>query len=102
MEQIERINQMEERLEQVAAAVKNMSLALEQYEKAQEAKDMLEAYYGSDDWKKDYADDEAGRLPQDLKRGVLSENALWNVLDDCKELDIRLSQLVTKVLSGRG
>ncbi len=102
MEQIERIIQMEERLEQVAAAVKNMSLALEQYEKAQEAKAMLEAYYGSDDWKKDYADDEAGRLPKDLKRGVLSEDALWNVLDDCKELDIRLSQLVTKVLSGRG
>ena len=48
---------------------------------------------------RDYA---SGLLPANLKRGVLSEDGLWNVLDDCKELDIRLSQLVTKVLSGRG
>ena len=41
---------------------------------------ILAEYYGSDEWKQDFADDEAGRLPKDLKRGVLSEDGLWNLL----------------------
>lgn len=40
----------------------------------------LEAYYTSDAWKQDYADDEAGLLPADLKRGVLSEDGIYDVL----------------------
>ena len=28
----------------------------------------LKAYYGSDEWKQDFAADEAGLLPKDLKR----------------------------------
>ena len=33
-------------------------------------------------WRKDFEADEAGKLPQDLKRGVLSEDGLWNLLSD--------------------
>lgn len=32
----------------------------------------LDEYYSSQDWKDDYALDEEGLLPKDLKRGVLS------------------------------
>ena len=32
----------------------------------------LSKYYGSELWKQDFAADEAGILPRDLKRGVLS------------------------------
>ena len=46
----------------------------------QEATRILAEYYGSDEWKQDFADDEAGLLPKDLKRGVLSEYGIWNVL----------------------
>ena len=31
-------------------------------------------------WKKDFAADEAGLLPQGLKRGVLSEDGIYNIL----------------------
>ena len=48
--------------------------------KIQEAIRILAEYYASDDWKRDFADDEAGLLPKDLKRGVLSEDGIWNVL----------------------
>ena len=34
-----------------------------------------------------FADDEAGLLPADLKRGVLSEDGIWNLLVDVRELD---------------
>ena len=42
----------------------------------------LSAYYSSDAWKRDYAADEAGLLPKDLKRGVLSENGIYNLLEE--------------------
>lgn len=44
----------------------------------------LEAYYGSPEWKKDFADDEAGLLPKDLRRGVLSEDGIYNLLEQYK------------------
>ncbi|MBP0966042.1 MAG: GNAT family N-acetyltransferase [Oscillospiraceae bacterium] len=42
---------------------------------------MLSDYYGSDAWKRDFAADEAGLLPDTLKRGVLSEDGLYNFLE---------------------
>ena len=41
----------------------------------------LKAYYDKD-WRKDFEADEAGKLPQDLKRGVLSEDGLYDLLTD--------------------
>ena len=49
--------------------------------KIQEAIRILAEYYGSVEWKQDFADDEAGLLPKDLKRGVLSEDGIWNILE---------------------
>ena len=42
--------------------------------------------YSGDDWKRDFADDEAGRLPNDLKRGVLSEDGIYDLLEEYGEL----------------
>ena len=46
----------------------------------------LDEYYSSQDWKDDYALDEAGLLPKDLKRGVLSEDGIYDALERNKEL----------------
>jgi len=54
----------------------------------------LESYYSSDEWKQDFADDEAGLLPKDLKRGVLSEDAIWNVLEDSRNLNTRMEEVL--------
>ena len=82
---------MEQRLEKSAAAVMELSAALDKYEAVQEDIKALDAYYGSEDWKQDFADDEAGLLPADLKRGVLSEDGIWNLLSDARELVDRLT-----------
>jgi len=42
----------------------------------------LEAYYNSPQWRKDFEADEAGKLPKDLKRGVLSEDGIYDLLSD--------------------
>ena len=86
MEQIERIRQMELRMERAAKAVMELSAALDNYEAVQDDIAALEQYYGSEEWKQDFAADEAGLLPADLKRGVLSEDGIWNLLSDVREL----------------
>ena len=50
--------------------------------KAQE----LEAYYTGGQWLADYQRDESGGWPPDLKRGVLSQDGLFDLLS---ELDAR-------------
>ena len=41
---------------------------------------MLEDYYSSGQWFKDYEADEQGLLPDGLKRGILSQDALYDLL----------------------
>ena len=86
-DQIARIRKMERRLDRATAAVKRLMTALDKYETAQDDIAALNEYYGSEAWRQDYADDEMGLLPEDLKRGVLSEDGIWNLLTDCKELN---------------
>ena len=86
MEQIERIKQMELRLDRASSAVMELSAALEKYNEAQDDISQLDAYYTSDEWKQDFAADEAGELPPSLRRGVLSEDGIYNLLEEYKEV----------------
>ena len=49
--------------------------------------DALKEYYESGLWLSDYEADERGELPADLKRGVLSEDGLYNLLNDIETKD---------------
>ena len=95
-QQIARIRRMERHLDTAVAAVKRLSTALDKWEDAQQAIAALDKYYGSEEWRQDYADDEAGLLPADLKRGVLSEDGIWNLLTDVNELDCLLKLVAKK------
>lgn len=83
---IERITQMEQRLERATTAVEAMEAAIEQYKAVRDDIASLDAYLGSPEWHADRDDDEAGRLPKELKRGVLSEDAIWNLLERHREV----------------
>ena len=80
MNQIERIEYMENLLDFVRETRKEQHINSEKSARIQEAIRILADYYGSKEWKQDFADDETGRLPKDLKRGVLSEDGIWNLL----------------------
>ena len=91
MEQINRIRKMERKLNLALKAVRRLEVALNQFEMMQSDINELDEYYGSEEWKADLAADEAGQLPPGLKRGVLSEDAIWNLLADNKDLLHRLN-----------
>ena len=96
MEQIERINYMEQILDEVTEAVSSLSEALEKYAVIQERLQELAAYYSSEQWRQDFDGDSAGKIPQDLKRGVLSEDAVYNLLSDISDLKERLKELANQ------
>ena len=98
-EGILRIQEMERRLEEATAAVEQMEEALGRYEAAQEAVERLASYLDSEEWRRDFADDEKGLLPADLKRGVLSEDGIWNLLENNRELATRMQELSDKILT---
>ena len=78
--QITRICRMEEILDKSGKAVRDLREALERYVALEEEIRELELYYTGGQWQKDFTDYEAGKLPRDLKRDVLSEDAVYDFL----------------------
>lgn len=88
---------MERRLDAISEATTALSEALDRYIALQDDIEQLDRYYGSEEWRTDFDDDTAGRLPRDLKRGVLSEDAAWNALTEVRELNQRLAEVAQTI-----
>ena len=91
-ERIERIEQMERRLERASEVLERLDAVLDEYESVQEDLQALDQYLGSPEWRADCRADEAGLLPEDLHRGVLSEDGIWNVLAHHREIRERIGE----------
>ena len=96
MEQIERITYMERILDEATEAVSSLSESLEKYSAVQDKLQELAAYYSSKQWRQDFDDDSAGKIPCDLKRGVLSEDAVYNLLTDVTRLEDQMKKLTSQ------
>ncbi len=79
-ERIQRVVKMEALMDQTLAAATSLSLALDAWEAAGPGLKALREYYGGPLWREDFEADEAGKLPRELKRGVLSEDGLYDLL----------------------
>ncbi len=95
-ERIYRIEQMEKYLDDVSKAVKDLSDALTRYEWERDNYYKLLDYYEGGLWMQDFEADEEGKLPDDLKRGVLSEDAVYDLITEHERLIERLSEASIK------
>jgi len=78
--------EMEAILDKAIRKMDALEKQIADYEDFQSEIRKLEEYYASRQWKDDYAMDEAGEFSGNLKRGVLSEDGIYNVLERNKEL----------------
>ena len=85
-DQIERIKRMEESLNRAQNVLDSLEQAWEYYLETAGDFSELEKYLSSKERKADVAADEAGELPADLHRGVLSQDGIWNLLERRDEL----------------
>ena len=74
-DRIARIRHMEALLDTVLAHPHDIS-------RIRPALEELNSYYFGGPWLSDYEADEQGLLPPDLKRGVLAQDTLYNLLPD--------------------
>ena len=87
---IQRITEMEEKLDRIQSVLEKLSSSLEEYRSISKDIKDLEKYYTGKNWKEDLKLDEEGKLPKDLKRGVLSEDAIYDLLNLDKEISSQL------------
>lgn len=85
-----RIAKMEMYLDDSCVAIEALSDALREYEEIQDKYFELVDYYSSQEWMADFEADEAGLIPAELKRGVLSEDAVYDLITDHRDLMTRM------------
>ncbi|MBR6028959.1 MAG: DUF4298 domain-containing protein [Clostridia bacterium] len=90
MTRLERIAHFEQVLDQAAAAARQLENALDTYDSLKDDLKALEQYYIGLEWMEDYAADEAGLLPAGMKRGVLSQDGIDDLLNRIQELRVRM------------
>ena len=91
---IERVRSMEEDFKMVRDIMNEMEEAVSRFESVQEHIGHLSSYLENGQFLKDFEADERGELPKDMPRGVLSEDALYELLEDVSEMRSRLKALV--------
>jgi hypothetical protein len=91
---IERVQVMEEDFHAVRDIMNEMEVAISHFESVQERIEHLSNYLENGQFLKDFEADERGELPKDMSRGVLSEDALYDLLEDVTEMRSRLKAIV--------
>ena len=98
MDQITRINRYEDILSKSTKTINDVKKSLNALKKLEPDIEYLNNYYGSDEWYQDINDDNLGLLPKNIKKGILSEDAIYNLLMDNKEIAIEMLELATNIL----
>ncbi len=81
-ERIQRVSHFEEIYDRGKSAVAELIAAAEAYLAVEAELRELEGYYISPQWLGDVDADRKGFLPPDMKRGILSEDAICDLLTD--------------------
>ena len=81
-ERIRRITEMESRYDRVRHVLRASGACPDRLDSVRGDIQALSAYYEGSLWREDFEADEAGLLPPDLKRGVLSEDGVYNLLSE--------------------
>lgn len=93
---IRRITEMENHLNRIGTALKIAEGCPDVLDAVREDVGALSEYFEGPLWREDFEADEAGLLPQDLKRGVLSEDAVYDQLTEYDAMKGRLQKPAQK------
>lgn len=84
---IDRVEQMEQYMDEVSEALRTSPNKVTEDRLLCEKIKLLTNYMDSGQWLADYEADERGELPNDLKRGVLSQDGLYNLICEIEEYE---------------
>ena len=90
---LENITKMENILNRTDDLISEMENLLERWDQNQQDFSELMNYYSSEERGNDLEDDRLEIIPQDLPRGVLSEDAIFNTYGNRKDLLIKMIKM---------
>ena len=90
---VDRIVKNENRLDDINKVINELEKSLNEFKSKKKDINLLKKYYGSKSWFKDKEDYENNKIPK-IKAGVLSEDAVWNTLDDINELMKEMKSII--------
>jgi hypothetical protein len=93
---IERIEEYELKFDKILELNKEMNSLINDYKKYLKYVDEINKYYGSKEWFEDLKAYDSGKIIK-VKAGVLSEDGIWNMDDDLKEISQDLKKLSSKL-----
>ena len=88
VETVNRVQQMEAYMNEISKALKKAPAVLKKDKELCQKVAILTEYMDGGQWLKDYEADERGELPADLKRGVLSQDALYNLICEIEAMEM--------------
>ncbi len=91
---IARVARMEEVYDSCSQAMAALIEAAGQYLAREQDLRALEGYYTGPEWIKDHDAERQDFFPKDMKRGILTEDAIWDLLTD----EVRMKGLLEKIL----
>lgn len=94
---LQRIREMEDRLNRCAAATADLDRQLDRMEELREDMIRLFSYYGSEAW----YEDREGELPENVPAGVLSEDLVYDQITAVRDAAFRMLDLSTDILKNR-
>ena len=96
--QVQRIETMEANMNEVTAVLEETIKATKKLKRVMKKYDAVSKYYSSQDWFDDVQAHSAGKLPEDLVCGVLSEDLAYNMIGDMYQYALSQLEFVTNFL----
>ncbi len=92
---VEKMEQIRVRQEET---LQELQTLLDKLEEQRGAYASLIEYYYSDQRNRDLEDDRAGLIPQTMNRGVLSEDAIFDLVGDYRDTAIRMMEVGLRMI----
>ena len=84
--EIQRITDLEYKFNEVSRVMAELDMAIDEYIDIKNYIGDLKDYMESGQWRKDFEADERGEIPAEIERGVLSEDGLYDLLEDVDKI----------------
>lgn len=89
---------MEQRLDKLTAVQEQLREALEKWQEALPDYERIVEYYTGEEWRADFEDSEKGLIPPEISQGVLTEDLVYNMMIEQRQLAIYTAKAALDIL----
>lgn len=97
-ERVRKIEEMEEILDKHSEFLGRFRGMLDEFSDSQQQYNLLKEYYTNGEYLQDIESYDQGDLPQNIKCGVLSEDAVFDLIGDNFQIAVKMLEIATGII----